>query len=202
MVVHLIQGGHIDPGNLGGLPEEFPAAFARFLAGLIQVDDLQIHFLSGPQAEQVDKIRQGLRVADAGAAGNDNGVVLPPLAAAHRDTAQIQHIEDVGVAHLVLEGKAHKVKLGDGVPAFQAVQGKALPAHERLHVHPGGKHPLAPDVLPLVHQAVEDFHAQMGHPDFIGIGETKSKPGLYPGRVFPHGVELAAYIPARLLDLG
>ena len=126
---------------------------------------------------------------------------LRPVLAAQGDACQLQHIQHVGVAQLILQRKADEVEIADRVAAFQGIEGDVLPAHFLLHVHPGGKHPLTPKIRDLIHGAVEDFNAQVGHADFVGIGEAEGKAHLHLGGVLHHRVELAAHIPAGFLDL-
>lgn len=47
--------------------------------------------------------------------------------------------------------------------------------HLRLHIRPRRKRALAPDIRRLIQRAVQNTHTEIGHPDLIGIGKTKSE---------------------------
>ena len=125
-----------------------------------------------------------------------------PLLCPHGQTGQVQHIEHVGVGHLVAQREADEVKIRDGVAALQAVERQALSPHLLFHIPPGGEHPLAPAPGQVVHHAVEDAHAQIGHADFIGIRETEGVAHLHLPPVLDHRVVFSARVPGRLLHPG
>ena len=71
--------------------------------------------------------------------------------------------------------------------------------HLLFHVHPGHKGSLAPPVFVAVEQLVQDFFAQKGHADLIGIREAERHAHIHLGFVFVDAARLAARVTARLL---
>ena len=132
---------------------------------------------------------------------DEGGQTVSPLRGQHGDARQIEHIQDVGEAEFVLEGKADDVKIGHRVQALEGIERDMVFPHLLLHVHPGGKDPLAPDVGPLVEQAVKDLHPQVGHPHVIGVGEAKGKAKVHPVSVFDDAAQLSADVLGGLLHL-
>ena len=194
VVGNFIQAGHVQARHLGGILQKLRPAPAFLLPLPVQVDHLQRHVLPFAQGEDVDEIRQRLPVVHAGAASHDDGVVLAPLVAVEGDVGQVQHIQHVGVGHLVAQGEAHKIELLQAVAALQSVEGDVRLAHLLLHVPPGGEGALAPDAVRFVHGAVEDAQSQVGHANFVSVREAHGEAHVHRGLVlddlvvFPAGV--------------
>ena len=202
LIDDIVQGGHIDTGNLGGGLEEFLLAPA-LLPGLpVELDDLHADLLPLPKDEEVHKGGQGLRIVGAGTARHHNGGQAVPLLTAQGQAGQIQHVEHVGVGHLIAQGKADEVEIRDGVPAFQTIEQDTLPAHFLLHVPPGGEHPLTPYPFHLIHHTVENAHAQIGHTDLIGVRKAERIAHIHGAPVLHHRVVFPAGIAGGLLDPG
>ena len=115
-------------------------------------------------------------------------VQLRPVFAAQGDARQLQHIQHVSVAQLILQRKADEVEIADRVAAFQGIEGDVLPAHFLLHVPPGGIAALAPEAVHLVHQAVQDPAAQVGHTDLIGVRKAQGISGVHRPPILYNGV--------------
>ena len=142
---------------------------------------------------------KGLRVKGAGAARQHDGVIFPAFGREHRHSAQVHHLQHVGIAHLVLEGKADDVKAGKRRMAFQRAQRDMVFAKLGKHVHPRHAHPLAHGVGQAVEDAVENLHAQMAHGHLIGVGKAEGEGDFRLGNGLHPGVHLAAGVSAGLL---
>ena len=151
------------------------------------------------QREKVYKVSQRLRVKGADTAGKDHVVQAEAVFGIERHTGQIQHVHNIGIAHLIADGKGNHVKILDRVLAFQRPQGERMPAHGFFHICPGGKYPLAPDTVHLVHDTVEDPHTHIGHADLIGIREAVGHPYPDLGLVFLNFVIFTAGISGGFL---
>ena len=196
---HIVEGGHIDAGNPGRGGEKLLLAPALLPGPPVELDDLHAHVLPLAQDKQIHKGGQRLWIEGAGTARHHDGGELGPLLAAQGQAGQIQHVEHIGVGHLIAQGKTDEIEVGDGVSALQAVEGDPLPAHLLLHIAPGGEHPLAPHPLHLIHQPVENPHAQIGHADLIGIRKTECVAHIHGAAVLDHRVVLPAGISGGLL---
>ena len=150
----LIEGRDVDALDLGGLPQKLLLAPALLLGLAIQGDVLQGDLLPFTQDKQVHEGGQRLRVIAAGTARHDERREFRPLLAAQRQPRQVQHVQDIGVGHLIAQREADDIKVRNRVAALQGVEQQPLPAHFLLHISPGGVATLAPQPLLLVHQAV------------------------------------------------
>ena len=72
--------------------------------------------------------------------------------------------------------------------------------HLLFHVHPGHKGSLAPPVFVAVEQLVQDFFAQKGHADLIGIREAERHAHINVCFIFIGAARFTAGITARLLN--
>jgi len=81
-------------------------------------------------------------------------------------------------------------------------QGQGAAAQFGLHVEPGRKDALASDAGRVVEQRVENFAAEVGHPDLVGIGESQAHPRPHGCRILADLVVFATHVARRLLDLG
>ena len=199
MVGDVVQAGDIDAVQVGGSTEEFRLAPALTPRLAVQLHQLHGDVLALAQAHQVDEVGDGLGVVHSGAAGDHQRGQAVTLGAAQGDLRQIQHVEDGGEGHLIAHGKGHDIEIGDGVAGFQREQRDIRMAHLRLHVAPGGKDPLAPHAVHVVHDTVQDPHAQVGHADLVGVREAEGDPGVHRRLVLHHRVIFAAHIAGRLL---
>ncbi len=154
IIGRLIERRHINPFYLGGPAQELLFGRALLFALAVQLHHFQVYLFPVPQKEQVKKIRQRFWVAGAGAAGHHNVKQLCPVRAAQRDTGELEHIKDIGVAQFVLQGKADEVKVFHRVAAFQGIKRHTPGGHLRLHVDPGGENPFAPKIRYLVKGSV------------------------------------------------
>ena len=200
VVGHVVQGWHVHAPHLSQAPEQHILArtgLLPFVDDRVQLDDL---LLAVAYHERIDEIRQGLGVEGAGAPRHHDGIILPALLPQKRNPAQLQHRQDVGVAHLILQGEAHHVEIVQRVAALQGEQGNVLLLHQGHHVHPGHADPLAQAPGLGVDGGVEDLHAQVGHGHLVGIGEAEGKVqlGLLPA--LDGSVHLAAGVSGSFLD--
>ncbi len=145
---------------------------------------MELHQLHGDvlalaQADKVDEVGQGLGIVHGGTAGNDQRGQSGTVRGVEGNVGQVEHVEHGGKRHLVADGEGHDVIVGDRVAGFQGKQGHFRLAQLGLHVPPGSKHPLAPHAVQVVHDAVEDAHAQIGHTDLVGIREAEGDAGVY-----------------------
>ena len=103
-----VEGGHIDPLDPGNPAQELqPAARLPFP---LPVSVQQGHFLDDPfpipQHTEIQEIRQRLTVEHAAASSTDEGIIQSAVFGQDRDSAQVQHIEDIGIGHFIEQGKA------------------------------------------------------------------------------------------------
>ena len=201
VVFHLIQGGHIHPGDLCRPAQELCFGGSLLLALAVELHHLQVHLFPVPQKEQVEEVGQRLGIAGTGAAPCHDVEQVVPVRRPQGDARQLQHVQHVGVAQLILKGEPDEVEVCHRVAALQGIEGHPLLPHALLHVHPGGEHPLAPKVRDLVHGPVQDLDAQMGHADLIGVREAEGEPDLHVILIFYHRIDLAAHIAAGLLHV-
>ena len=202
VILRGIEARHIDAIDLGHLPEEFLLAPSGILRFLIKGNDFHSDVFSLADGEKVDEIRQGLRVEGTNATGKNHVFQTVTIFGMQGDTSQIQHIENIGIGHLIADGEGDHVKIRHRVLAFQSPQGQMVFAHLLLHIPPRGKHPLAPHPVHSVHHTVENPHSHIGHADLIGIREAERHPDVHILFVLLHRAPFAAGISGRLLNGG
>ena len=61
-------------------------------------------FIDTANVEEIKELCQRFRIVRTGAAANDKGMLLRTFGCLQRDLRQIQHLQDIGVAHLILNG--------------------------------------------------------------------------------------------------
>ena len=142
IVGFLVEGGHVYAIQLGQAAQRFQAAEAFGLAGAHALDKFNHQLLAVADLESVDKGGKGLGVIGAGAAG-DNQRAVRAILGEHGDVCQIQHFQDVGIAHFVLQGEAHNIKLAQGRAGFDGEQRQVFTSHAVGHVRPGHEDTLA-----------------------------------------------------------
>ena len=199
VIFMLIEGGDIHPGDFGDLQQKCLLTPPFCLGPVVKGHNLHRALLPFSQREKVDEVRQGLRVEGTHAAGKHHLVQALPVPGVQGDTGKIQHIENIGIAHLIANGKGNHIKVLYRLAALQRPQGNVMLAHGLLHVPPGGKHPLAPHAVHFVHHAIQNPHTHIGHTNLVGI--RKAEGHIHPnlGRVLLNFVVFSAGITGRFL---
>ena len=194
MVGHIVQRRHIDAAQGGKALHAFFAGLAGFLPfqdGAVHLDD---GLLAIADHKGVDEVRQGLRVEGTGPAGHHDGIFPAAVLPQQRNAAKLQHGQDVGIAHLILQGEAHHIKLIQCAAVLQGKQRYVFLLHQGHHVHPRHADPLTQAPGLVVDNGVKNLHAQVGHGNLVGIGKAEGKvqlrfvPGLQGGVHFAAGV--------------
>ena len=198
----LVEAGNVDAGDLGNFQQELVLGPVLGLGLVIEGNDLHGTLLALAQGEEIEEIRQGLGVEGADTAGEDDILQALPVLGMEGNARQTQHVQHIGVGHLIADGEGHQIEVLHGVLAFQRPQGEAVLFHSLLHVAQGGEDTLAPDAVHFVHDAVENAHAQVGHADLIGIRETEGDPDADVIQVFFYFIEFSAGVSGRFLHRG
>ena len=202
VIGHVIQGGDVQAGDLRGGAEHPVLGPALALGPAVQLDQLHGDVLALAEGDDVHEGGQRLGIVGAGPADDDERGERRPVRAVDGQARQVEQVQHVGVGQLIAEGDADQVELRDRVAALQGVEGQTGLAHLVGHVAPGGEHALAPDSGDLVHHAVEDADAQVGHADLIGVREAEGIAAVHLGLVLVHRAVFAAHVAPRLLYAG
>ena len=198
--LHPEQGRDIDAVQvLQGLPQLLSGAPVR-LPGRNQRRQLQDDFLPVAQHKGVKEGRHRLGIETGRAAADDHRVAAVAVRGQQGHAAQVQHVQEIGVAQFVLETHSQEVIGVQGRTGLQAGQGLAPGPEVRLQVRGRGIGPFGPDVLLPVQDAVEQPQPQVGHTHFVEIGEQQAHPQGYGPGVFYDRVDLPAQVTAGPLD--
>ena len=200
VVGHVIKGRNVNPFQLRQVPQNVDARKASFPPVPDHVDQFVHHVLAVADHKGVDEGCQGLGVKGAGAARHHDGVLFGPVLPTDGHPAQVQHLQDVGIAHFVLQGEADNVKFVQRRPAFQRKQRHPGFPHLVRHVGVGHEQALAKGVLPLVDEIIQYFHAKVAHADFIGVGKAEAKGAAHAVPILAHGVHFPAGIARGALN--
>ena len=199
VVRDVVKGRDVDAADVGGRLQELLPGRALPLVFFVEVEKVHHDLFPVAEHEEVEKVRDGLRVAGAGAAAHDEVFKAVPVFREQRHAAEFEHVETGREGHLVLEREPDEVELRKRRPRLEREEGQTDLAHLFLHVEPGREDPLAVGVLPLVDEVVEDLDAEVGHADLIGVGETEREPHVDRRRVFFDAVQFPADVAAGLL---
>ena len=90
-------------------------AFALGLA--VQIGKLQHDLLAVADHEQVNKVSERLRIVGTRTAAGYNMLEFGAVLCQHRNTAEIQHIQNVGKRQLILQRKSDNIRPYSGSPA-------------------------------------------------------------------------------------
>ena len=202
-VFDIVERRDVDAGNFGDAAQQLLLGDTALLLRLFDLGtDAGQLVLALAQLDDVEEIRDRLRVAGTGTACHDERPALVAVLRIERDTRQLQHGEDVGVGQLILEREAHGIEVGERVFALHRVEGQTQTLHLRLHIQPRHEGALAPPVLVAVQQLIEYLFAQKRHSHFIGVREAERKADVHLIFIFIHAARFAAGITARLLHPG
>jgi len=175
IVFNIIKRRYIHTLNLCRLNKKILLAVAVFSALTVKLHNLQIHLFALAYKKQVDKIGNRLRVTGTGPAGTNYIFKLCSVLGFYRNTRQLEHIQYICKAKLILQCKADKIKFRKRIAAFKSKQRNIVFNHKLLHVYPWGKNTLTPYIFLAVKQTVEYFHTQVGHTHLVNIGKAKGK---------------------------
>ena len=103
----------------GQTPQTFLAGNALLLAMLHHIDGFQRADFAVADGKRIDKRVQRFRVKRARAACDHNRMFPCAVFTSKRNTGQIEHFQNVGIAHLILKRKAQHIKFADGRTRFQ-----------------------------------------------------------------------------------
>ena len=166
-----------------------------------KVNKLVYNFLALAGCENINEISYRLGVANARTACTYNRRQIGSVLTANGQACQIKHIEHIGIAHLILHGKAYHIEVFDTVAAFKSVKRNIVFTHKLFHIFPRCKNPLAPCFFTGIYERVKDFHTEVRHTDFIVVGKTESIPEFHLVLIFNNAVKLAACISCRFLNI-
>ena len=161
VVTVLVQRWHVDTRNFCHIQQKFRLALPGPLRRAVTFHNLARGVLSLAEREEIEEVRQRLRIHRADAAAKHDVLQSLALLRQQRHASEIEHIQDVGIAHLIADRKRDQIELRNGIVTLQRPERQAVRPHLRLHVAPRREHALAPDALHLVHHAVEDAHADV-----------------------------------------
>ena len=195
-----LERRHIDAADGRKLAEQLRLAPSRALCIPHRERNLRRHVLAVSDQHRVHKRGNRRGVAGAGAAADDQRVVLAAVFCQQRDAGKIQHLQDVGVAHLIEKRKANDVKLLQRATGFQREERHMLLAKHLLHIRPGRKRALAGDAVHAVERVVENPRAKVRHADFVYVGKQQRKAEIR--LLFHDAVPLSADIARGFFHAG
>jgi len=177
-----------------------PRSAPLTLPGGNDIEDLADQLLALSEREGIDEGCEGLRLERARSARDHDRLVVGTVRRPDGDPGEVQHVEHVRVAGLVLQRDAEHVEVCDRAVALQRAQGLAALAQELLHVHPRREDALREGIVAAVDDVVEDHESQIGHPQVVdvGVGQRDAERVLFP--VLGHRVELAACVARGARD--
>ncbi len=147
--------GRLPPGTgLWSSPPASPSGYRETISTVIS---------SPPREKKSTKSARGSGLKAQTPPANTRFQQSLPVPAVDRDLRQAEHVDYIGVAHLIADGKGNQVKVpGRGLDS-PGPRGE-LRAVMAASISPqGAKTRLTPDPVHLVHHAVKNAHPQIGH---------------------------------------
>ena len=141
----------------------------------VVVDDLLPRGFAFANEHKVEVLVHWLQIDGAWATSNDKWEVFATLGGGYGDAGKFQHVEDVGVAHFVLDGKANKVEVCQRCLCFQTSKGQVIVLEVLFVVGKGRVATVAHHTINAVEKVVQNAHAQIGHAHFVAIGNAHTK---------------------------
>ena len=173
VIAHLVERGDIHAFDLRRRDEKVLLTPALALCLAVQIGKLEHDLLAVADHEQVDEVCQRLGIVGARAAAGDDMLEFRAIPCQHGHATKIEHVGNVGKGQLILQRESNDIKLIQRIAALQSVERDTGPSHLVLHIDPGRADTLAPDVLLVVKQAIQDARAEMRHSDLVGIREAE-----------------------------
>ncbi len=175
-----------------------------------QVGHLKDGLLAVAHDGRVDEVRHRLGVERRVPPGNDDRVVVAPVARMQWYAGQVQRGEQVGVAELGGEGDAEQVEVTQCAVPVNGELRDCFAPQQRLHVRPHGIRAFGEGIGAFVDDLVQDHDALVGKGHLIGIWVHQgpacgqllavwAEPAAVP--VLDGGVELTADVLYRLAHL-
>ena len=201
VIFHLVEGGHVNAADLDNLLQEALASprLTGTLPRLVGLHNLRHYLFALTNNGEVKKIGQGLRVIHTGTAHDHQWVLLGTLRCQNRHAAQIQHVQNIGIAQLILQGEAHNIAFLESLFGFQGAQGNLALTHFGLQINPGSIGTLRLHPLLLIEQVIQNFEAQIAHAHLIYIGEGQTNSGLHLVGRLDNAGKFATGVARRLL---
>ena len=195
-----VERRNIDPGDRGSSTKKLLSAPLLVFETDIQIQEVIVDHLPFANIEQIEKGSDGLRVVGAGTASDHQRVLFCPFLRVQRDPGELQHLQDIGIAHLILQCDAEEIAFPHRPLALQRKQRDLLFPHHPVQVGPGREYPLTVHILPAVEHTVEDLQTQVAHADLVHIRKTHRETHRDAVRILFHTVDLPADISGGLLD--
>ena len=187
-----------------GQPEQQLGAPTRTALGLPVADDVGDDpdgLLAVTEHGGVDEVRDRFGVERGVPTGDHDRVRRVAVHGVQGDAREVERGEQVRVAELGREAHAQQVERADRAVGVDGELRDVVLAQQRLEVRPDGVGPLGQGVGTLVEDLVQDLDALVRQPDLVRV-RVHQRPAHARGvPVLRTGVELAAHVLDRLLDL-
>ena len=148
--------------------------------------------------EKIEEIRHGFHIVNTRPAADHEGHVLPALCRMKRDARQIQHVQHIGINHLVLQGKSQKIKGLHRLTGLQSKKRDATLPHQHFHIRPWRIDTLHRRILAPIQDSIENRKSQIRHADLIDIRQGKRNRAVHRAMLLMHRAPFSARIARRL----
>ena len=194
VIAYIIERRNIDALNLCRLFKIFLLRAAVFLELFGKLHHLEVYFLAFTEYEQIKEIGYRLCVTYTGTAAHYYREQILSVFSKNRHTCKVKHRQDICIAKLILERKADKLKILDGIKAFQTVKRNIVLSHLLFHIGKGHEHTFAPVIRHAVLEGIEYLYPEMRHSYIVCVGKAESKAYIHLAFIFHDSVYLTADI--------
>ena len=154
IIAYIIEWRNIDSLNLCRLFKIFLLRAAVLLELFGKLHHLEVYFLAFTEYEQIKEIGYRLCITYAGTAAHYYREQILSVFSKNRHTCKVKHRQDICIAKLILERKADKLKILDGIKAFQTVKRNIVLSHLFFHIGKGHEHTFAPVIRHAVLEGI------------------------------------------------
>ena len=154
VIRHIVQRRHVQTFDMARLAQKFVFAPIFALCLTVEIGKLNHNLLAVANLERIDKRGERFRIVRTRAAAHNKVFQRLSVAGAHRNAAQVQHVEHIGERQLILQRKAQNIQFGNRVSAFQSIQRNIGVSQLCFHVNPRRKDALTPNAVLMVEQAI------------------------------------------------
>ena len=120
----------------------------------VEVQELIVDHLALAHVEKIKEGGNRFRIVGAGASADYNGVPVSAVSGTKRNLRKFKHLQNIGVAHLVLQRDAEKITLLDRTLTFECKERYLLFAQNAIQIGPRRENTLTIHILATIEHAV------------------------------------------------
>lgn len=202
-VADVVEAWHVDEVEAFGEFGELVVAASGVLSDLAEeVDEGGQGGFGFAEDGEVDQVCEGFGVVGLRAADEDERVVVGAFGCGQRDAGEVEHFDDVGVEHFVLDAEGDQVEVAERAVGFEGVEWEVGVSESVGGVGPGAEGSFAEDAGDGVEDVVDDVDGEGRAADGVGVGKGEGYAQVGGVPVLADHVDFAADVLGWVSDEG